>query len=45
MLVDLYRQGRLDFDVFVSEEIKLDEVDAAFERMHVGDVLRSVVVL
>jgi Zn-dependent alcohol dehydrogenase len=28
MLVDLYRQGRLDFDVFVSEEIKLDEVES-----------------
>ena len=26
MLVDLYRQGRLDLDAFVTEEIKLDEV-------------------
>ena len=45
MLVDLYRQGRLDLDAFVTEEIKLDEVEAAFERMHHGDVLRSVVIL
>jgi len=45
MLVDLYRQGRLDLDSFVTEEIKLDQVEAAFERMHHGDVLRSVVVL
>ncbi|WP_028660164.1 S-(hydroxymethyl)mycothiol dehydrogenase [Nocardioides insulae] len=45
MLVDLYRQGRLDLDAFVTEEIALDEVEAAFERMHHGDVLRSVVVL
>ncbi|KRA38910.1 MULTISPECIES: S-(hydroxymethyl)mycothiol dehydrogenase [unclassified Nocardioides] len=45
MLVDLYRQGRLDLDAFVSEEIGLGEVEAAFERMHHGDVLRSVVVL
>lgn len=44
MLVDLYRQGRLDLDAFVSEEIPLDGVEAAFERMHSGDVLRSVVV-
>jgi S-(hydroxymethyl)mycothiol dehydrogenase len=47
MLVDLYRQGRLDLDAFVSEEIGMDEVEAAFEKMHGGGagVLRSVVVL
>lgn len=45
MLIDLYRQGRLDLDAFVSEEIGIDEVEAAFEKMHHGDVLRSVVVL
>ncbi|HMY09921.1 MAG TPA: zinc-binding dehydrogenase, partial [Marmoricola sp.] len=45
MLVDLYQQGRLDLDAFVSEEITLDDVEAAFEKMHHGDVLRSVVVL
>ncbi len=44
MLVDLYQQGRLDLDAFVSEEIALDEVEAAFEKMHHGDVLRSVVI-
>jgi S-(hydroxymethyl)mycothiol dehydrogenase len=45
MLVDLYQQGRLDLDAFVTERIGLDDVEAAFERMHHGDVLRSVVVL
>src|SRR5690242_7643392 len=45
MLVDLYRQGRLDLDAFVSERIGLDDVEAAFEKMHHGDVLRSVVIL
>jgi S-(hydroxymethyl)mycothiol dehydrogenase len=45
MLVDLYRQGRLDLDAFVSEEIGLGDVEAAFEKMHHGDVLRSVVIL
>ena len=44
-LVDLYRQGRLDLDAFVTEEIGLGDVEAAFEKMHSGDVLRSVVVL
>jgi S-(hydroxymethyl)mycothiol dehydrogenase len=45
MLVELYRQGRLDLDAFVSEEIALEDVEAAFDKMHTGDVLRSVVVL
>ena len=44
MLVDLYQQGRFDLDAFVSEEIPLDGVEAAFEKMHHGEVLRSVVV-
>ncbi|MBC9225601.1 S-(hydroxymethyl)mycothiol dehydrogenase [Aeromicrobium sp. 636] len=45
MLVDLYQQGRLDLDAFVTEEIGIEDVEAAFEKMHHGDVLRSVVVL
>ena len=43
MLVSLYQQGRLDLDAFVSEEIGLGDVEAAFDKMHHGDVLRSVV--
>ena len=43
MLVDLYQQGRLDLDAFVTEEIGIDDVEAAFDKMHHGDVLRSVV--
>ncbi len=45
MLIDLYLQGRLDLDAFVSETITLDGVEDAFTKMHHGDVLRSVVVL
>ncbi|GAB3874966.1 S-(hydroxymethyl)mycothiol dehydrogenase [Kibdelosporangium lantanae] len=45
MLVDLYQQGRLDLDAFVTEEIPLDGVEAAFQKMHTGEVLRSVVIL
>jgi len=44
MLIDLYLQGRLDLDAFVSETIALDDVEAAFDKMHRGEVLRSVVV-
>jgi S-(hydroxymethyl)mycothiol dehydrogenase len=43
MLVDLYQQGRLDLDAFVSEEIGIGDIEAAFEKMHHGEVLRSVV--
>ena len=45
MLVDLYRQGRFRLDAFVSETIGIDDVEAAFTRMHHGDVLRSVVLM
>ncbi|MBE1536509.1 S-(hydroxymethyl)mycothiol dehydrogenase [Actinomadura algeriensis] len=45
MLIDLYLQGRLDLDAFVTETIGIDDVEAAFEKMHHGDVLRSVVML
>ncbi|GCE39129.1 S-(hydroxymethyl)mycothiol dehydrogenase [Rhodococcus sp. USK10] len=45
MLVDLFQQGRLPLEKFVTERIKIDEVEQAFHRMHAGEVLRSVVVL
>jgi S-(hydroxymethyl)mycothiol dehydrogenase len=45
MLIDLYLQGRLDLDRFVSETIALEDVEEAFAKMERGEVLRSVVVL
>jgi len=45
MLIDLYLQGRLDLDRFVSEKIALEEVEEAFHKMERGEVLRSVVVM
>ncbi|MEU4829669.1 S-(hydroxymethyl)mycothiol dehydrogenase [Streptosporangium sp. NPDC023615] len=45
MLIDLYLQGRLDLDRFVSETIGLGDVEDAFAKMHRGEVLRSVVIL
>ena len=44
MIIDLYLQGRLDLDGFVSETISLDDVEASFHKMERGEVLRSVVV-
>jgi S-(hydroxymethyl)mycothiol dehydrogenase len=45
MLIDLYLNGRLDLDRFVSETIELDGVEEAFHRMERGEVLRSVVMI
>jgi S-(hydroxymethyl)mycothiol dehydrogenase len=45
LLVDLYLQGRLPLDQFVSERIGLEAVEEAFEKIHRGEVLRSVVVM
>ncbi|QLY27605.1 S-(hydroxymethyl)mycothiol dehydrogenase [Nocardia huaxiensis] len=44
-LIELYQQGRFDLDAFVTETISLTDVEAAFTKMHHGEVLRSVVVL
>jgi len=45
LLIDLYLRGRLNLDGFVSETIRLDQVEDAFHKMERGEVLRSVVVL
>jgi S-(hydroxymethyl)mycothiol dehydrogenase len=45
MLIDLYLQGRLPLEAFVTETIGIGDIDAAFAKMHHGDVLRSVVKL
>src|SRR5947199_37607 len=44
-MIALYRQGRLALDRFVSETIGIGDIEAAFTKMHQGEVLRSVVVL
>jgi S-(hydroxymethyl)mycothiol dehydrogenase len=45
LLTDLYLQGRLPLEKFVSETIALDAVEEAFAKMQRGEVLRSVVKL
>jgi S-(hydroxymethyl)mycothiol dehydrogenase len=45
MLIDLYLQGRLPLDAFVTEEIGINDIEAAFDKMHGGEVLRSVVIM
>ncbi len=43
MLVDWYREGKLDLDRVVTRLIDLKDTEAAFEEMERGEVLRSVV--
>ncbi|WAL41685.1 S-(hydroxymethyl)mycothiol dehydrogenase [Brevibacterium sp. BRM-1] len=43
-LVDLYEQGRLPLEDFVTERIGVEDVEEAFAKMGRGEVLRSVVV-
>jgi S-(hydroxymethyl)mycothiol dehydrogenase len=45
MLIDLSLQGRFPLEEFITERISLDDVEKAFEKMHHGEVLRSVVEL
>ncbi|HKP42742.1 S-(hydroxymethyl)mycothiol dehydrogenase [Mycobacterium sp.] len=44
-LINLYLQGRLSLEKFVTERIGLEDIEEAFHKMHGGEVLRSVVVL
>ncbi|NLB46159.1 MAG: S-(hydroxymethyl)mycothiol dehydrogenase [Microbacteriaceae bacterium] len=45
MLIDQHKLGRLDLAGFVTERIGLGDVQAAFDKMATGTVLRSVVEL
>jgi S-(hydroxymethyl)glutathione dehydrogenase/alcohol dehydrogenase len=41
--VDRYMNGRLELDAFVSRKLPLEEINHAFELMHEGEVIRSVI--
>lgn len=43
MFVDYYLQGRLNLDDLVSQEIGLADINAAYEQLRAGKVIRSVV--
>jgi S-(hydroxymethyl)mycothiol dehydrogenase len=43
LLAQLYLEGRLRLDEMVSQTITLSDVNEAFEAMHHGDVIRSVI--
>jgi len=43
LLAQLYLDGRLKLDEMVSSKITINDVNEAFEAMHHGDVIRSVI--
>ena len=43
--VDRYMNGRIKLDEMVDETRPLEEINIAFDRMHAGEVIRSVILL
>ncbi len=41
--VDRYMAGRIRLDEMVSRTLPLDEINTAFDLMHEGEVIRSVI--
>ena len=41
--VELYRQGRLKLDELVSQRMRLDQINTAFDDMRQGHVVRTVI--
>jgi len=42
-LIELYLQGRLHLDDWISERIRLDEINQGFQAMKAGKVVRTVI--
>ena len=42
--VEFYLQGRLHLDELISQRIKLDQLNEAFEVLETGEIARSVIV-
>lgn len=43
MLADLYLQGRFNLDDLISREIRLDQINEAYEDLKTGQIARSVI--
>jgi len=43
-LVDFYLAGRLELDAMISQRIRLDQINEAFEELRKGELARSVIV-
>jgi S-(hydroxymethyl)glutathione dehydrogenase/alcohol dehydrogenase len=42
-IVDWYMQGKINIDDLVTHELRLDDINGAFDLMHRGDSIRAVV--
>ena len=42
--IDLYKEGKLPVDLLMSDRIKLDDINAAFDRLATGETVRQVIV-
>ena len=43
--VDQYMSGRIKLDEYVTVKLPLEEINTAFDKMHEGEVIRSVITL
>src|SRR5918996_153243 len=43
-IVDWYMEGRINIDDLITHKLPLDEINTAFDLMHAGESIRSVVV-
>jgi S-(hydroxymethyl)glutathione dehydrogenase/alcohol dehydrogenase len=43
-LVDFYMSGKLKLDEMISQRLKLEQVNEAFEELKRGELARSVIV-
>jgi S-(hydroxymethyl)glutathione dehydrogenase / alcohol dehydrogenase len=43
-IVDWYMNGKIEIDPMITHVFKLDEINKAFDLMHAGDSIRSVIV-
>jgi len=44
MFIDLYRQGRLGVDRLLTHRLRLDEINAGFDRLASGEAVRQAVI-
>ena len=42
-LIELYLQGRLHLDDWISQRIRLEQINEGFEAMKAGKVIRSII--
>ena len=43
-IVDWYMDGKIAIDPLITHRMKLDDINTAFDLMHAGESIRSVVV-